>query len=184
MKILGIGNAIVDVLCKVTDDFLTQNSLTKSTMKLVDEKEFNNLISSLKIEETISGGSVANSIVGLSHLKNDVAFIGKINDDTFGKMYEESLILKDVNYYYEKKKEEFPTGVCIVLITPDAERTMCTHLGVAGKISEKDILKYLNTKTDFLTMINNIKPPNLAFHPVSKDVNNPDNNRENLIDQI
>ena len=108
-------------------------------MKLISDIEIKNILKNLKVEQSIAGGSVANSIVGLSHLKNDVAFIGKINDDTFGKMYEESLILKDVNYYYKKKKEEFPTGVCIVLITPDAERTMCTHLGVAGKISEKDI---------------------------------------------
>ena len=138
-KVVGIGNAIIDLICKVSDDFLSQNKLEKSTMKLISDIELENILRNLKIEQSIAGGSVANSIVGLSHLKNDVAFIGKINDDTFGKMYEESLILKDVNYYYEKKKEEFPTGVCIVLITPDAERTMCTHLGVAGKISEKDI---------------------------------------------
>ena len=136
MKILGIGNAIVDVLCKVTDDFLTQNSLTKSTMKLVDEKEFNNLISSLKIEETISGGSVANSIVGLSQLGNKVGFIGKVSDDELGKKYEEGLNKENVNYLYNKKKESIPTGSCLILITPDSERTMCTFLGTAGKISD------------------------------------------------
>ena len=107
MKILGIGNAIVDVLCKVTDDFLTQNSLTKSTMKLVDEKEFKNLISSLKIEETISGGSVANSIVGLSQLGNKVGFIGKVSDDELGKKYEEGLNKENVNYLYNKKNLRF-----------------------------------------------------------------------------
>ena len=139
MKILGIGNAIVDVLCKVTDDFLTQNSLTKSTMKLVDEKEFNNLISSLKIEETISGGSVANSIVGLSQLGNKVGFIGKVNDDELGKKYEEGLNKENVNYLYDKKKESIPTGSCLILITPDSERTMCTFLGTAGKINENDV---------------------------------------------
>ena len=139
MKILGIGNAIVDVLCKVTDDFLTQNSLTKSTMKLVDEKEFNNLISSLKIEETISGGSVANSIVGLSQLGNKVGFIGKVNDDELGKKYEEGLNKENVNYLYNKKKESIPTGSCLILITPDSERTMCTFLGTAGKINENDV---------------------------------------------
>ena len=139
MKILGIGNAIVDVLCKVSDDFLTQNSLTKSTMKLVDEKEFNNLISSLKIEETISGGSVANSIVGLSQLGNKVGFIGKVSDDELGKKYEEGLNKENVNYLYNKKKESIPTGSCLILITPDSERTMCTFLGTAGKINENDV---------------------------------------------
>ena len=139
MKILGIGNAIVDVLCKVSDDFLTQNSLTKSTMKLVDEKEFNNLISSLKIEETISGGSIANSIVGLSQLGNKVGFIGKVNDDELGKKYEEGLSKENVNYLYNKKKESIPTGSCLILITPDSERTMCTFLGTAGKINENDV---------------------------------------------
>jgi len=139
MKILGIGNAIVDVLCKVSDEFLEKNSLTKSTMKLVDEIEFKNLISLVKIEETISGGSIANSIVGLSQLGNNVGFIGKINDDNLGKKYEEGLIKENVKYLYSKKKESLPTGTCLILITPDSERTMCTFLGTAGKIDENDI---------------------------------------------
>ena len=139
MKILGIGNAIVDVLCKVTDDFLKQNSLTKSTMKLVDEKEFKKLLSSLKIEETISGGSVANSIVGLSQLGNKVGFLGKISDDDLGKKYEEGLKKEKVKYIYSKKSEPIPTGSCLILITPDSERTMCTFLGTAGKINDKDV---------------------------------------------
>ncbi|WP_440937434.1 adenosine kinase [Candidatus Pelagibacter sp.] len=139
MKILGIGNAIVDVLCKVTDDFLKQNSLTKSTMKLVDEKEFKKLLSSLKIEETISGGSVANSIVGLSQLGNKVGFLGKISDDDLGKKYEEGLKKEKVEYIYSKKSEPIPTGSCLILITPDSERTMCTFLGTAGKINDKDV---------------------------------------------
>tara|TARA_Y100000768_G_C23920653_1_gene654760 strand:+ start:68 stop:994 length:927 start_codon:yes stop_codon:yes gene_type:complete len=139
MKILGIGNAIVDILCKVSDDFLKKNSLTKSTMKLVEEKEFNSLLSSLKIEETISGGSVANSIVGLSQLKNEVGFIGKVNNDDLGKKYEEGLKKENVSYLYKKKNEPIPTGSCLILITPDSERTMCTFLGTAGKISDEDI---------------------------------------------
>ena len=139
MKILGIGNAIVDVLCKVSDDFLTKNSLKKSTMKLVDETEFKKLLSSLKIEETISGGSVANSIVGLSQLGNDVGFLGKINDDHLGQKYEEGLKKENVQYIYNKKKEPIPTGSCLILITPDSERTMCTYLGVSGKISDNDV---------------------------------------------
>ena len=139
MKILGIGNAIVDVLCKVTDDFLKQNSLTKSTMKLVNEKEFKKLLSSLKIEETISGGSVANSIVGLSQLGNKVGFLGKISDDDLGKKYEEGLKKEKVEYIYSKKSEPIPTGSCLILITPDSERTMCTFLGTAGKINDKDV---------------------------------------------
>ena len=139
MKILGIGNAIVDVLCKVSDEFLEKNLLTKSTMKLVDQLEFKNLLSLVKIEETISGGSIANSIVGLSQLGNNVGFIGKINDDDLGEKYEEGLIKENVKYLYSKKKESLPTGTCLILITPDSERTMCTFLGTAGKIDENDI---------------------------------------------
>ena len=139
MKILGIGNAIVDVLCKVNDEFLQKNSLTKSTMKLVNEIEFKNLLSSVEIKETISGGSVANSIVGLSQLNNEVGFIGKINDDILGQKYEEGLIKEKVKYLYSKRKESLPTGTCLILITPDSERTMCTFLGTAGKIDENDI---------------------------------------------
>ena len=139
MKILGIGNAIVDVICKVNDKYLLENQLTKSTMKLVDEAEFKKLLSTLKIEETVSGGSVANSIVGLSQLGNNVGFIGKINSDDLGQKYEEGLIKESVQYFYKKKREISPTGTCLILITPDAERTMITFLGIAGKISEKDI---------------------------------------------
>src|SRR5210317_388526 len=139
MKILGIGNAIVDVLCKVNDEFLEKNSLTKSTMKLVDETEFKNLLSSINIEETISGGSVANSIVGLSQLGNDVGFIGKINNDSLGIKYEQGLLRENVKYFYKKKNEVLPTGTCLILITPDSERTMCTFLGTAGKIDEGDV---------------------------------------------
>jgi len=139
MKILGMGNAIVDVICKVDDNFLAKNNLTKSTMKLVDETEFKKLLSSLKIEETVSGGSVANSIVGLSQLGNDVGFIGKINEDKLGSKYEEGLKKQKVKYFYSKKKEKLPTGTCLILITPDSERTMCTFLGIAGKINEDDV---------------------------------------------
>ena len=139
MKILGIGNAIVDVICKVEENFLTKNQLTKSTMKLVDESEFKKLLSDLKIEETVSGGSVANSIVGLSQLKNKVGFIGKVNNDDLGEKYEEGLKKEKVEYFYSKKNEELPTGTCLILITPDSERTMCTFLGTAGKINEDDV---------------------------------------------
>jgi sugar/nucleoside kinase (ribokinase family) len=139
MKILGIGNAIVDVLCKVDDDFLVKNSLTKSTMKLIDEDEFKTLLSLLNIEETVSGGSVANSIVGLSQLGNNVGFIGKISEDSLGQKYEDGLKKEKVNYLYNKKKEPIPTGSCLILITPDSERTMCTYLGTAGKINDQDI---------------------------------------------
>ena len=139
MKILGIGNAIVDVICKIEESFLIKNKLTKSTMKLVDEKEFKQLISNLKIERTIAGGSVANSIVGLSQLKNDVSFIGKVSDDKLGNEYEKSLTKEKVKYCYNKKLEKIPTGTCLILITPDSERTMCTFLGIAGKISPEDI---------------------------------------------
>ena len=140
MKILGIGNAIVDVICKVEDDFITKNNLTKSTMKLIfDDKEFKELLSNLKIEKTVSGGSVANSIVGLSQLGNEVGFIGKVNDDELGSKYEDGLKQENVKYFYSKKKEELPTGTCLILVTPDSERTMCTFLGTAGKINENDV---------------------------------------------
>ena len=140
MKILGIGNAIVDVICKVEDNFISQNNLTKSNMKLIfDENEFKKLLSNLKIEKTISGGSVANSIVGLSQLGNNVGFIGKISNDNFGIEYENGLKKENVDFIYSKKKEILPTGTCLILITPDSERTMCTFLGTAGKINESDI---------------------------------------------
>ena len=140
MKILGIGNAIVDVICKVSENFITQNGLQKGSMKLIfEEKEFQKLLLNLKIEKTISGGSVANSIVGLSQLKNDVGFVGKISDDIFGNKYEKGLKEENVKFFYFKRKETLPTGTCLILVTPDSERTMCTFLGVAGKINENDI---------------------------------------------
>ena len=140
MQILGMGNAIVDVICKVDEKFISQNNLTKSNMKLIfDENEFKNLLSNLKIEKTISGGSVANSIVGLSQLGNKVGFIGKISKDDFGEKYEIGLKKENVKYFYQKKVETLPTGTCLILITPDSERTMCTFLGTAGKINENDV---------------------------------------------
>ena len=139
MKVLGVGNAIVDVICKVEDEFISQNNLTKSTMKLVDETEFKKLLSTLTIEETVSGGSVANSMVGLSQLGDKVGFIGKVSDDNLGNKYEEGLKKENVQFIYSKKKESVPTGTCLILITPDSERTMVTFLGTAGKINENDI---------------------------------------------
>ena len=151
MKILGIGNAIVDVICRVDDNFITQNNLTKSTMKLFfDENEFKNLLTNLKIEKTISGGSVANSIVGISQLGDKAGFIGKISDDEFGGKYEDGLKKENVEYFYSKKKEELPTGTCLILITPDSERTMCTFLGTAGKISENDIDSNVIKKSEII----------------------------------
>ena len=153
MKILGIGNAIVDVICKVDDNFISQNNLTKSTMKLIfDEKEFKSLLSNLKIEKTISGGSVANSIVGLSQLGNKVGFIGKVSDDDFGSKYEDGLKSENVEYFYKKKKEELPTGTCLILVTPDSERTMCTFLGIAGKINENDVNTEVVKQSDMILL--------------------------------
>ena len=140
MKILGIGNAIVDVICKVDETFIEKNKLKKGTMKLIfDEKEFQSMLSNLKIKKTISGGSVANSIVGLSQLGNKVGFIGKVSDDELGGKYEDGLKSENVEYIYKKKREELPTGTCLILVTPDSERTMCTFLGTAGKINENDV---------------------------------------------
>ena len=148
MKILGIGNAIVDVLCKVDDEFLIKNSLVKSTMKLIDETEFKSLLSGLSIEDTISGGSVANSIVGLSQLGNNVGFIGKVNNDELGQKYEDGLQKEKVNFLYSKKDEPTATGTCLILITPDSERTMCTFLGTAGKVSDEDVSADLIRKAE------------------------------------
>ena len=151
MKILGIGNAIVDVICKVDEKFITQNNLTKGTMKLIfDDKEFQLLLSNLKIEKTISGGSVANSIVGLSQLGDEVGFIGKVSDDELGSKYEEGLRSEKVQYFYSKKKEELPTGTCLILVTPDSERTMCTFLGTAGKINESDVDAEIVNKSEII----------------------------------
>ena len=151
MKVLGIGNAIVDVICKVEDDFIIKNNLTKGLMKLIfDQSEFSNLLSNLKIEKTISGGSVANSIVGLSQLGGEVGFIGKISDDNFGVKYEEGLKKENVNFFYTKKKELLPTGTCLILITPDSERTMCTFLGTAGKINKNDLDANVIKKSDLV----------------------------------
>ena len=153
MKILGIGNAIVDVICKVDEDFLDKNKLTKSTMKLIfDEKEFKDLLSNLKIEKTVSGGSVANSVVGLSQLGNKVGFIGKVCDDELGAKYEEGLKNENVEYFYSKKKEELPTGTCLILVTPDSERTMCTFLGTAGKINENDVNSDIITSSEVILL--------------------------------
>ena len=151
MKILGIGNAIVDVICKVDDSFIARNSLTKSTMKLFfDENEFKKLLTDLKIEKTVSGGSVANSIVGISQLGDEVGFIGKVSDDDFGSKYEEGLKKENVKYFYSKKKEALPTGTCLILITPDSERTMCTFLGTAGKIDANDISSDVIKKSEII----------------------------------
>ncbi len=153
MNILGIGNAIVDVICKVEDNFIKDNNLTKSTMKLIfDEKEFQNLLTNLNIEKTVSGGSVANSIVGLSQLGNDVGFIGKVSADELGNKYEEGLKKENVKYFYSKKKEMLPTGTCLILVTPDSERTMCTFLGTAGKINENDVSVDAIKKSDIILL--------------------------------
>ena len=153
MKILGIGNAIVDVICKVDDSFINKNNLTKSTMKLFfDENEFRKLLINLKIEKTVSGGSVANTIVGLSQLGNKVGFIGKVSDDDFGSKYEKGLKKENVEFFYAKKKEELPTGTCLILITPDSERTMCTFLGTAGKINENDVNSEVIKKSEIILL--------------------------------
>jgi len=175
MKILGIGNAIVDVICKVKDSYLSDNGLTKSTMKLLDEIEFEKLLSTLKIEKIISGGSVANSIVGLSQLGNKVGFIGKINDDNLGQKYEDGLKKENVGYFYSKKKELLPTGTCLILITPDSERTMCAFLGTAGKINENDVDVNL-IKNSEMTLLEGYLwdegDPKSAFDKAIKNSNN------------
>ena len=175
MKILGIGNAIVDVICKVDDNFISQNNLTKSTMKLIfDENEFKKLLTNLKIEKTVSGGSVANSIVGISQLGDKVGFIGKVSDDEFGCKYEDGLKKENVEYFYSKKKEELPTGTCLILVTPDSERTMCTFLGTAGKINESDINTNVIKKSEIIFLEGYLwdeGPPKKAFYKAINSAN-------------
>jgi sugar/nucleoside kinase (ribokinase family) len=185
MKILGIGNAIVDVICKVNDDFINQNNLTKSTMKLFfDENEFKKLLTNLKIEKTVSGGSVANSIVGISQLGDKAGFIGKISDDEFGKNYEEGLKKENVEYFYSKKKEELPTGTCLILITPDSERTMCTFLGTAGKINENDINSEAITKSEIIFLEGYLWDEGEPKKAFDKAINNANKVAMSLSDQF
>ena len=185
MKILGIGNAIVDVICKVDEKFISENNLTKGTMKLIfDENEFKNLLSNLKVEKTISGGSVANSIVGLSQLKNEVGFIGKVSDDNLGNKYEEGLKKENVNYFYSKKKEDIATGTCLILITPDSERTMCTFLGIAGKINENDINIDVIKKSEIIFLEGYLWDEGEPKKAFEKAINNSNKTAMSLSDQF
>jgi len=185
MKILGIGNAIVDVICKVDDNFITQNDLTKSTMKLIfDENEFKKLLINLKIEKTVSGGSVANSIVGISQLGNKVGFIGKITDDDLGSKYEEGLKKENVQYFYSKKKEELPTGTCLILVTPDSERTMCTFLGTAGKINESDVSSDAIKKSELIFLEGYLWDEGEPKKAFDKAINNANKVAMSLSDQF
>ena len=185
MKILGIGNAIVDVICKVNDSFIEQNNLTKSTMKLFfDENEFKNLLTNLKIEKTVSGGSVANSIVGLSQLGDKVGFIGKVSDDEFGSKYEEGLKKEKVEYFYSKKKEELPTGTCLILVTPDSERTMCTFLGTAGKINENDVSSDAIKKSEIVFLEGYLWDEGEPKRAFDKAINNANKVAMSLSDQF
>jgi len=185
MKILGIGNAIVDVICKVNDNFIEQNYLTKSTMKLFfDENEFKQLLNNLKIEKTVSGGSVANSIVGLSQLGDEVGFIGKISDDDFGSKYEEGLKKENVKYFYSKKKEDLPTGTCLILVTPDSERTMCTFLGTAGKINEDDVSSDAIKKSEMIFLEGYLWDEGEPKKAFDKAINNANKVAMSLSDQF
>ena len=185
MKILGIGNAIVDVICKVNDSFIKKNNLTKSTMKLFfDENEFKNLLTNLKIEKTVSGGSVANSIVGLSQLGDKVGFIGKVSDDKFGSKYEEGLSKENVEYFYSKKKEELPTGTCLILVTPDSERTMCTFLGTAGKINENDVNSNAIKKSEIILLEGYLWDEGEPKKAFDKAINNANKVAMSLSDQF
>jgi len=185
MKILGIGNAIVDVICKVNDSFIEQNNLTKSTMKLFfNENEFKNLLTNLKIEKTVSGGSVANSMVGLSQLGDKVGFIGKVSDDEFGSKYEEGLKKENVEYFYSKKNEELPTGTCLILVTPDSERTMCTFLGTAGKINEKDVSSDAIKKSEIIFLEGYLWDEGEPRKAFDKAINNANKVAMSLSDQF
>ena len=185
MQILGIGNAIVDVICKVNDNFIEQNNLTKSTMKLFfNENEFKILLSDLKIEKTVSGGSVANSMVGISQLGSEAGFIGKISDDEFGSKYEEGLKIENVEYFYSKKKEVLPTGTCLILVTPDSERTMCTFLGTAGKINENDIDPDIVKKSEMVFLEGYLWDEGEPKRAFNKAINNSNKVALSLSDQF
>ncbi len=185
MKILGIGNAIVDVICKVDENFINQNNLTKGTMKLIfDDKEFQSMLSRLNIEKTISGGSVANSIVGLSQLGNEVGFIGKVSDDDLGSKYEDGLKSENVEYLYTKKKEELPTGTCLILVTPDSERTMCTFLGTAGKINEDDVDAKIIKQTEMIFLEGYLWDEGEPKKAFEKAINNANKVAMSLSDQF
>ena len=185
MRVLGIGNAIVDVVCKVNDNFIKKNNLTKSTMKLFfDENEFKKLLKDLKIEKTVSGGSIANSVVGLSQLGNEVGFIGKISDDEFGKKYEEGLKSENIGYYYSKKKEILPTGTCLILVTPDSERTMCTFLGTAGRINDNDIDPDVIRKSEILFLEGYLWDKGEPKKAFDKAINNANKIAMSLSDQF
>src|SRR5210317_1159039 len=185
MKILGIGNAIIDVICKVNDSFIEQNNLTKSTMKLFfDENEFKSLLTNLKIEKTVSGGSVANSIVGLSQLGNKVGFIGKVSDDEFGSKYEDGLKQENVEYFYSKKREVLPTGTCLILVTPDSERTMCTFLGTAGRINDNDIDPDVIRKSEILFLEGYLWDKGEPKKAFDKAINNANKIAMSLSDQF
>jgi len=185
MKILGIGNAIVDVVCKVDDNFIIKNNLIKSTMKLFfDENEFKKLLIDLKIEKTVSGGSVANSIVGISQLGSEAGFIGKISDDEFGAKYEEGLKIENVEYFYSKKRELLPTGTCLILVTPDSERTMCTFLGTAGKINENDINPDIVKKSEIVFLEGYLWDEGEPKKAFNKAINNSNKVALSLSDQF
>ena len=185
MKILGIGNAIVDVICKVDENFINQNKLTKGTMKLIfDDNEFQSMLSNLSIEKTISGGSVANSIVGLSQLGNKVGFIGKVSDDNLGSKYEDGLKSESVQYFYSKKKEELPTGTCLILVTPDSERTMCTFLGTAGKINEHDVNSEVVKKSEIILLEGYLWDEGEPKKAFEKAINNANKVAMSLSDQF
>ena len=185
MKILGIGNAIVDVICKVDENFINQNKLIKGTMKLIfDDNEFQSMLSNLNIEKTISGGSVANSIVGLSQLGNKVGFIGKVSDDNLGSKYEDGLKSENVQYFYSKKKEELPTGTCLILVTPDSERTMCTFLGTAGKINEQDVNSEVVKKSEIILLEGYLWDEGEPKKAFEKAINNANKVAMSLSDQF
>ena len=151
-RILGIGNAIVDVLAKVDYEFLKENKLIKGSMKLIDKAEFEHLKKNIKIEKIVAGGSVANTMAGIAYLQGNSSFIGKINSDDFGKIYKKSLQDINVNFSYLEKNENLSTGASIILITPDSERTMCTYLGISSHLSASDINEnnFINHKIVFL----------------------------------
>ena len=138
-KILGIGNAIVDVFVKVDDNFLSKNKLIKGSMKLIEKNEFETLKETIKIKKIEAGGSVANTMAGISYLGGNSSFIGKINTYKFGKIYKKSLEKIKVNFTYSEKSEDLSTGASIIFITPDSERTMCTYLGISSQLSKDDI---------------------------------------------
>ena len=137
--ITGIGNAIVDVIVNVEDKYLEDQDIRKGMMSLVDLKTIENISDTIEIKTTVSGGSVANSIVALAQNGMNTAFIGKVSNDEIGSKFIDGLKSENVTFACKAQSDDSKSGRCIVMVTPDAQRTMSTYLGISQKLNSGDI---------------------------------------------